>query len=113
METTNNVRAVLIQEVDGRWSAQCLEYDIAAQAKTLAELRYELEKALVGHMVVSVELGMKPFESLGPAPQRFWDMFEAAKDKLVGERYSFRVVGQGVPTIQPELRVAEPELQEA
>jgi hypothetical protein len=106
MDKTYSIRAVLIQEGDGRWSAQCLEYDIAAQAKTLPEVRYELGKALVGHFVVSTELKVDPFESLGSAPQCFWEMFESAKERLVGERISFRVVGQGVPVIEPELRVA-------
>lgn len=35
------------------------------------------------------------------------DMFENAKEKLVGERHPFRITGQGVPAIEPELRVAE------
>jgi hypothetical protein len=35
------------------------------------------------------------------------DMFENAKEKLVGERHPFRIIGQGVPAIEPELRVAE------
>jgi hypothetical protein len=34
-------------------------------------------------------------------------MFENAKEKLVGERHPFRIIGQGVPAIEPELRVAE------
>jgi hypothetical protein len=111
METTHTFRAVLIQEADGRWSAQCLEYDIAVQAKNLTDVRAELEKALVGHFVVCTELKLKPFETLGPAPQRYWEMFKASKEALVGERNTYRIVGQGVPPIQPELRVAE--LQEA
>jgi hypothetical protein len=107
MDTTYAIRAVLIQEGDGRWSAQCLEYDIAAHAKTLAEVRYELGKAIVGHIVVSQELGTKPFESIGSAPQRYWEMFEGAKEKLVADNMFFRVVGQGVPVVESDLRVAE------
>lgn len=109
MESIYTISGVLIQEADGRWSAQCLEYDIAAQAKTVHEVRYEVEKALIGHFIVSTELGIEPFASLGPAPQRYWEMFQNAKEKLVGERYSFRVLGKVVPPIQPELRVAELE----
>ncbi len=69
---TNNpsayeVSAILFEEGDW-WSAQCLEYDIAAQAKTLSGLLYEVERVLISHLCIAEELGRKPFEGLEPAP---------------------------------------------
>ena len=83
------IRAVVFQE--GEWlSAQCLEYDIATQAKTLDDLSYELQRILVGHVVTSKKLGKAPFEGVPRAPRKYWEMFERSKIPL------------------PQLRVAPP-----
>jgi hypothetical protein len=75
---TIQVRAVLLEEGDW-WAAQCLEYDIAAQAPSRAALVLELQRVLIAHITVSRELGREPFKNLPKAPQRYWDMFDAAK----------------------------------
>jgi hypothetical protein len=72
------IRAVLFEEA-GWWVAQCLEYDIAIQARTQPALLSELERTLTGHLVVSAETGRKPFESLRSAPRRYWEMYERAE----------------------------------
>lgn len=72
------IRAVLFEE-EGWWVAQCLEYNVATQAKSLEDLRYELERILLGHLVVSAENATEPFQNLPPAPQRFWRMYESAQ----------------------------------
>jgi hypothetical protein len=71
------IRAVLFQE-EGWWVAQCLDYDIAAQARTQADLLYELERILIGYLVISSEKGLRPFERLPQAPRRYWVMYEQA-----------------------------------
>jgi hypothetical protein len=91
-QTAFRVSAVLFQEGEW-WSAQCLEYDIAAQAKTLPDLRYELQRVLISHVCVALELGREPFEGLGSAPQKFWEMFEGAKMRVESEDLPFRVPG--------------------
>ena len=89
------------------WVAQCLEYDIATQAKSLPDLYYELERTLVGHLVVSSELAMEPFAALKPAPPRYWEAFEKSKMHVKRERRHFKLpkLSDLIPT--PELRVAE------
>lgn len=72
------IRAVLFQE-EGWWVAQCLDYGIAAQARTQTDLLYELQRLLVGRLVISAEKGIQPFESLPKAPSRYWKMYEHAK----------------------------------
>lgn len=101
------ISAVLFQEEDW-WIAQCLEYDLSAQAKTLPDLHYELERVLVSHLVVSAELGQDPFTGFEPAPQKFWDMYSQAQLSLAGQRHPFRVPQPtATPHIVPYLKIAE------
>lgn len=60
------------------WVAQCLEYNIATQAKTLDALLYELERILVGHVLVADQEQTEPFVGLQGAPKRFWEMYKRA-----------------------------------
>lgn len=102
-----SISAIVFQEGEW-WSAQCLEYDIAAQARTLGDLRYELERVLTSHVLISIENGQHPFDGLKPAPQKFWDMFAAAKLRLEGDDLPFRLPqAAAFPPIVPRLRIAE------
>lgn len=74
------IRTVLFKEGEW-WVAQCLDVDIAAQAKTEKDLRYELGRLLVGRMMASDKLGIEPFQGLPPAPRRYWDMFFEAQSQ--------------------------------
>ena len=56
MVSYKRIGAVIFQE-GNLWVAQCLEFDIAAQASTVKELGYELQRVLVGHVVSSLETG--------------------------------------------------------
>jgi len=108
VESNVPIRFLLFEHKDG-WSAQCLEYDFATQAKTLSDLYYEIESALAGHIAVSDKLGSRPFEGLARAPQKYWDMFDRAPLKLESPR-AIRIkaseeLADGVPTT--ELRIAE------
>jgi hypothetical protein len=74
MQDEHTIRTVLFQE-GGWWVAQCLDVDIAAQARTERDLYYELGRLLVGRILAGEKLGVDPFRSLPPAPKRYWDMF--------------------------------------
>jgi hypothetical protein len=98
------ISVLMFEDKDaGVWSAQCLEYDVAAQARTLSDLFYEFERAIVGHIVVSVELGMVPFEKIKPAPKKFWTLFEASIIHVDREPSPYRL-----PNLEPRptMRVA-------
>ena len=84
------ISVVMFQEGEW-WTAQCLEYDIAAQAKTVPDLYYELDRVLVGHLVANTELGREPFADIRPAPEEYWHMFTEAKLRLQGDRLPFRM----------------------
>lgn len=101
------VRAVVFQE--GEWlSAQCLEYDIATQARTLEDLDYELQRILFGHIATSKKLHREPFEGIPRAPQKFWDMFDQSKIPLPPTKVTFKKPTAGITLSPPSLRVAAP-----
>lgn len=77
MRGDNVIRVVQFRE--GSWYvAQCLDVDIAAQGKTEGDLLYQLSRVLVGRVLAAEELGVNPFDTLPPAPRRYWDMYFAA-----------------------------------
>ncbi len=88
------------------WSAQCLQYDITAQARTIDDLRHELMRALLGHMAACLELGREPFADLGAAPQRYWDMWLKSGVKVELEPLPFRA--PVMPRVAPKARIVEP-----
>jgi hypothetical protein len=73
------IRAVAFEHGD-HWVAQCLEYDIATQARTLDDLLYELERIIAAHILGS--RGRTPFANLPRAPSVFWQMYEKAVTKV-------------------------------
>jgi len=81
---------VLITEDKERrmWSAQCLEHDIAAQAKTLPDLYYELQRVVAAQLTMSNRLKVKPFKHLPRAPQVYWEIFKKSQFGLEGPRPS-------------------------
>jgi hypothetical protein len=108
--TALNIKAVLFQEGEW-WCAQCLEYDISAQAPTLTELRYELDRVLISHVCASMQEGRKPFEGLDRAPQKFWKMYENAEFTLLPEGVddpTFRTpMPMNIPAVIAKMKVAE------
>jgi hypothetical protein len=71
------IRTVVFQE-EGWYVAQCLDVDLATQAKSLEALYVALEQLLLGRILVSEKLGLQPFENLPPAPKRYWDLYFGA-----------------------------------
>jgi hypothetical protein len=101
------ISAILIDEGEW-WAAQCLEYDVAAQAPSITALQYELQRVLVSHVCIAAELGREPFENLPPAPQKYWDMFTSARVRVDVDQVPFRVPAAiNAPEIVPQLRLAE------
>lgn len=97
---------VLFIEGEGAWSAQCLEHDIAAQAKTLDGLLYEIERVLVSQIALDEELGRTPFEGIGPAPEKFWKVYERSETEVQRPLSGLKAGATKQPRIQPTFRVA-------
>jgi hypothetical protein len=72
---SETIRAIVFQD-NGMWVAQCLEYDIGAQANDLDTLHDRLKVTLRAEFLQSMERYNKPFDGIGPAPERFFRMWE-------------------------------------
>jgi hypothetical protein len=82
------------------WVAQCLEYRLATQTRTLEELPYELERLLTVQVQASLARGIEPFVGFSPAPRRYWQMYERARTRV-------ELVSQpSDPQIRTETRLA-------
>jgi hypothetical protein len=92
------VSAVLFREGEW-WVAQCLEYDIATQARRLEDLPQELHRLLTNQILASLEAGIEPFQGFSRAPRRFWEMYERAKSRVESVAH------------QEHGRVASPEVE--
>jgi hypothetical protein len=77
----NTIHAVALHRGEW-WVVQCLEYDIATQARTLDGLLVELEQILAGYVTVGRREGRDLFAEMPKAPKRFWDLYERARTKL-------------------------------
>ena len=99
------IEAILFERDHGEWVAQCLQYDIGAQAETLADLAYQLQRSIVGHIVIALENGLEPLECLPPAPDEYWEMWRKATITVLAEDGTFRMP-KGSPRVTPRLKVA-------
>jgi hypothetical protein len=104
---TRRIRVVLFED-EGFWCAQCLEFDVGAQAGTVPALLDELQRILSAHIEIAREVGRKPFAGLPPAPQRFFDAYESSRTPLQASDGRALPRLDQAPFIVPELRFAEP-----
>ena len=61
------------------WVAQCLEVDIAVQAKTWADAVRNLEITINSRITVCQQEGVNPFD-LPPAPESYWTLFSESPE---------------------------------
>jgi hypothetical protein len=73
-----NINAVAFKK-DGMWIAHCLEYSLVSYAETLEDLPKELLLQVLVQIKTDLEAGREPFHGFNRAPQRYWDLFEAAQ----------------------------------
>ena len=97
------LHAVVLQR-GGLWVAQCLEHDIATQARTEADLYAEVKRILLAHILRAQETGAEPFADIPKAPKRFWLLYKEAS----GPGRSVTVEADPSVAFQPvvELRAA-------
>ena len=75
MTHSHELRVVVFREGD-YWVAQCLEYDIGAQAKDLSDLQARFALTLEAERQESIKHHGKPFAGIDPAPRHFHEMWE-------------------------------------
>lgn len=109
MKKLNFSVSVLILREENRWVAQCLEYDIAAQADTIPGVKQAFSKAFVSQVAVNIRHGKKPLQDVPKAPQFYWQQFKNAE--LFADRPEFTTPKPLIPEVNvvakaKEMRIA-------
>ena len=98
------IRAIAFQ--DGKWwVAQCLEYDIAAQAKTFKKLAHEIHRLLLGYAVIGKHEDIDVWENRSKAPVVFWKLFNQHGKKVTFDKDPYASIKDPRPRLT-EVRVA-------
>lgn len=66
---------VLIRQEHGIFVAQCLEYDIGAQASSLEELKSRFEMTLQAELQETMQRHNVPFHGIPEAPSEFFRLW--------------------------------------
>ena len=98
-------RVLLIPHGDS-WTAQCLEYDLATQGKTLSETQKYFELLISDQIAVDKQFGRKPFAGLPKAPKMYWDAWTRARE-LAAKRAPRRQSKSSYSFIHSVERVAD------
>ena len=105
MKKLNFFVSVLLMREENRWVAQCLEYDIAAQADSISGVKKAFSKAFVSQVAVNVRHGKKPLQDVPKAPDFYRQMFKKA-ERLV-DRPMFAMPYQLIPEVDVKAKAKE------
>ena len=75
-EEKSKIKVLLFPEGD-YLIAQCLDYDLAVQGRTIHKLKDRFVSILKAHVFLAKENGETPFENLSPAPAEYWRQWES------------------------------------
>lgn len=87
MEHEMTLRVLIMREA-GTWVAQCLEYNIGAQAEDLDQLQERLTGALRLELLTSMREAGTPFAGIPAAPSHFEDLWQRRSGGFVPARPS-------------------------
>ena len=84
-ERVKFVRMLLLREPD-HWVAQCIDFDIVGQGKSLRQAIAAFDRAVLGRFEIAKHLGVDPFANLPPAPESYRRMYDEgiSLDRQVG-----------------------------
>jgi len=97
--------SVLLKKEGPFWVAQCLQHDVAGQGQTIQDACYQVERAIVGHIVHDMENRLEPLSKLPRAPSEYWKMWGKAEPLPDRPADPFSS-DSGSPFIKPEIRVS-------
>lgn len=81
MSNNSPLRVVIFREGEA-WVAQCVDYDIAAQAPTPEKLFQRFDMTVDAHLKENEHRGRKAFEGIPEAPERYEDMWARHAGKI-------------------------------
>ena len=76
MSVNQPLRVIVVEDEDGTFAAQCLEYDICTQAATVAQLEQRLVDQIEVERMVSRRRTGQDFGEIPPAPDFFHKMWD-------------------------------------
>ena len=76
-----SMNAVAFQE-ENVWIVQGIEYNLVAMARSVQDIPKAFANILVERFHVAEHLGLDPFLGVGPAPDRFRQMFDEAMTEV-------------------------------
>lgn len=91
MQNDPRIRILVFKDGD-MFVAQCLEYDIAASAETLKDLRNDIIGTIECYRQESEARSGAAFQGLDPAPAEFHEMWGDADSQQVSTWKVYRVV---------------------
>jgi hypothetical protein len=65
------------------WVAQGLDYDVAAQGRTIAAAKQAFVETLVGRLRMDMERKFPPLYGLSQAPRNFWAIYETVAERCM------------------------------
>jgi hypothetical protein len=77
-----DLRFVVLKE-GSHLVAQCLQFDIAVQGRSMEQLSQRLEHTLAAQVLIDSHYGRRPFEGIEPAPKSYWQAWEKSQARLV------------------------------
>lgn len=90
----------LIHEADGEQVAHCLDMDLVGSGKTNDEAIAELNSSVQALVFFAVKTQTFDIDSIcRRAPDRYWDMFEEAKEANGFETHTLEVSPEVAPVI--------------
>jgi hypothetical protein len=97
----NKISVLLFKQGD-LWAAQCLQYDIAAQGKTIRAAQRAFEFALIAEVGYAHERN-RSLDQLPAAPTCYWQKFEeAARLEEDGDTEPLRVPSEVASLLPPQ-----------
>ena len=69
------VSVLLLREGES-WVAQCLDYDIAAQGRSLSEVKERFAKTFIGQILVDLHHNVVPLSGFSQAPDAYWKHYQ-------------------------------------
>ena len=86
-EGMEKLRVVIFREEE-MYVAQCIEFDIAAQAPTLEAVLDRLDLTVEAECQMSLEIGQTPFNGICPAPNHFHHLWEKGSMAIMPIRFA-------------------------
>jgi hypothetical protein len=97
---------LLLKRPSGGWVGRCLQFNFVTQADTIEHLRYEIDRAIVGYVVIGAQDGRTPFAGLEAAPSKYWDLFKGSTVALTNSKLDVESP-PGIAAPRRNIRVVE------